>query len=210
MAKKINMKIFIDFDDVLFNTKDFKEDLLAVFVKNGITKEQFKDSYWGKTYNLEKQIESIKKEYDVDSEKLEKDINSFLKDLKKYVFQDAHDFVEFVGKDYLFLASYGHKNFQYQKVKNAGLEDSFNQIVVTHNKKSEIIQNIIKEENLKDETLYFLDDRIRYIEEVRDVLPEIKTILMKRPEGRYDDEPNKYCDHVAKNLNEVSDIISKS
>lgn len=208
MARVKIMKIFIDFDDVLFNTKDFKEDLLNVFIKNGITKSQFKQSYWGRTYNLEKQIKAIENKYNVDADKLEKDIDNFLSDLGKYVFLDVHNFIESVGRENIFVASYGHKNFQEQKIKSSGLGNSFKKIVITHEAKSEIIRDLIDEEDLDDETLYFLDDRISYIEEVKNIFPEIKTILMKRPEGRYDDKPNKDCDFVAKNLDEVKDILT--
>ncbi len=204
------MKIFIDFDDVLFNTRDFKEDLLNVFIKNGITKEQFKESYWGKTYNLERQIKAIEEDYGINADKLEEDIDIFLRDLQKYIFVDVEDFLKSIGKENIFLTSYGHKNFQEQKIKNSSLMNSFKKVVITHDTKSGIIKDIIQEEELGGETLYFLDDRIKYVEEVKNIFPDIRSILIKRPEGRYDDEPNDKCDFVANNLKEVKDIIIKN
>ena len=35
------MKVFIDFDDVLFNTKKFIEDMEVIFQKHGISKNIF-------------------------------------------------------------------------------------------------------------------------------------------------------------------------
>jgi FMN phosphatase YigB (HAD superfamily) len=203
------MKIFIDFDDVLFNTKDFKNNLLDVFVNNGITKKQFKESCWGKTYNLKKQIEFIENNYDIDASKLEGDIEIFLKNLKGYVFTDVHGFIKDIGKENIFLISYGHKKFQEKKIKKSKLSNYFKRCVVTKDKPKAIAE-ILKEESVQDENIYFLDDRAGYIEEVKKNIPEIKTILMKRPEGRYDDESDECCDHVAKNLREAEEIISKN
>ena len=56
------MKVFIDFDDVLFNTRDFKRDLINIFIKNGVSRKQFtEEGYWSGKYNLEKQIKSLEK-----------------------------------------------------------------------------------------------------------------------------------------------------
>ena len=42
---KINMKIFIDFDDVIFNTKLLKKSLVKIFSENGVPKKDFEESY---------------------------------------------------------------------------------------------------------------------------------------------------------------------
>ena len=39
------MKIFIDFDDVLFNTKDFIRDIKIVFRRHGVSEDVFSETY---------------------------------------------------------------------------------------------------------------------------------------------------------------------
>ena len=65
------MKIFIDFDDVIFNTGKFKEDFLnEVFIKNGATQDDFMETRYhffknnnqaNKYYDPKKQIEALGK-----------------------------------------------------------------------------------------------------------------------------------------------------
>ena len=80
-------------------------------------------------------------------------------------------------------------------------------IVITDKLKSEAIGLIIDKYKIIDQELYFLDDRSEYLGEVKNKFPEIKTVLIKRPEGRYDDDMDKHCDFEAKNLQQVEKII---
>ncbi len=75
----------------------------------------------------------------------------------------------------------------------------FNQIVITTDKVKSI-KKILKKEKTKKEKIYFLDDKNQYIKEVKKALPRITTILVKRPEGRYQNEPNKMADVVVEKL----------
>jgi hypothetical protein len=54
---------------------------------------------------------------------------------------------------------------------------------------------------------FLLEDRVAQITDVEKRFPFVKTILLKRKEGRYDDKKNKYCEFEAKNLKEALKII---
>ncbi|MFZ2193748.1 MAG: hypothetical protein WAV31_05890, partial [Candidatus Moraniibacteriota bacterium] len=80
------MKLFIDFDDVLFNAKKFKTDLINIFIKNGVSKLEFENSYYsfrkkdqalGKYYDLKKQISALKKIKRLNHEKLANELADF-------------------------------------------------------------------------------------------------------------------------------------
>ena len=202
-GRKNKMKIFIDFDDVLFNTRDFKKDLIDIFIHNGVNERQFiEESYWDGRYNLEKQIKSVEKKYKTDGDKLRKDTELFFEDLGQYVFADVIPFLQKMNSKDLILISYGDKKIQTEKIKQAGLDGYFNKIVITHDKAEAIIKILEKRED-KNERMYFVDDRNKYIEEVKRTLPEITTILIKRPEGRYNEESEDKADIVVNNLQEV-------
>lgn len=210
------MKIFIDFDDVIFNTRRFKADFEKVFSRFGIAEDVFRENYYNyfpnrknspvRTYILEKHLEKIGKIISFDGAALKKCILNFLIDTQKYIFSDSKYFFQRFSPSELFLISYGGRNFQRKKIKNTQLEKYFSTIKISSGQKSQDICPWVKKSK---ERKFFLDDRVHYLEEVKKCLPEIITILIQRPEGRYRDQKNDYCDFTAKNLKEAWRIISK-
>jgi len=212
------MKIFIDFDDVIFNAKNFKNDLKKIFYKFGISEKLFDQSYYNyppnkkdtrvKTYVPEKQIKTIKKEIYLDDIQLQCEFEKFITNTKKYVFPDVVSFLNNFSKKQLFLISHGSPSFQKNKINNSGVGEFFNVIKVSKSEKSQEVKKIIqKEYSQKKETYFFLDDRMQYIEEIKKSLPDIITILVTRKEGRYADKKNKYCDFSVSNLKQALKII---
>jgi FMN phosphatase YigB (HAD superfamily) len=212
------MKIFVDFDDVLFNTKKFKENFLKkVFIRNGITEEIFNKYYYqryedgvGKEvmrYDFERQLQKIEKEINIDTKKIEKEFRQFLNDTSEYVFSDVGLFFEKFKKNELFVISFSDTQFQKIKIGNSKISKYVKKINITNGDKSQEILEIIKKEKIKDEDIFFIDDRAEYITEVKKKIPQVKTILMRRKEGRYKNNENKNCDFIVKNLEEVLKII---
>jgi len=97
---KINMKIFIDFDDVIFNTKLLKKSLVKIFSENGVPKKDFEEFYrlifknQKTTHTPLKHIGFFAKNKEVDSSKISFHIEKLLKNLKSYVFNDAKIFLK--------------------------------------------------------------------------------------------------------------------
>jgi len=209
-----SVKIFIDFDDVIFNTKRFKADFEKIFFQFGITADIFRKNYYNyspnkelfsaKTYFLEKHLAMIRKCKVFNKPKLKKSIQAFLGDAQKYVFSDVEMFLQKFSPKELFLISHGDRNFQRKKIENTRLKKYFCVIKISSGQKSKDICPQIKK--IK-ERKFFLDDRVHYLEEVKRCLPEIVTILIQRSEGRYQDQKNHYCDFTAKNLKEALKII---
>lgn len=212
------MKIFIDFDDVIFNTKKFKQDLAGIFSAHGISGEEYENSYYDpnddqpiKIHDMEDQIQRLKMSHSFDEKSLRKSLDDFMQDSSSYVFEDVVPFVGLHENDKLSVLSFGNKVFQEKKVKSSKIQNYIPDIVITNKTKAEALADIFKENNnLLKEKMLFLDDRTEQISEVKKMFPDVATILIKRPEGRYQDmKKDEYCDFEAHNLQEAQEIIEK-
>ncbi|MFA7209535.1 MAG: HAD hydrolase-like protein [Parcubacteria group bacterium] len=210
------MKIFIDFDDVLFNTKKFKDDYLEVFAAYGISKEVFERFYYDpqsvggiKKYDPIRHIGRIfKKEKEI-GKNLEKSVMDFVSDTSRYVFPDVTGFLKKFRKEELFIVSYSLTDFQKAKISNSGIGDFFKAIEIGSELKEKAVAGLIDREgiDLSKENVYFIEDRISHIESVKRKYPVIRTILLKRKEGRYADGKNELCDFEVENLEQAEKII---
>jgi len=212
------MKVFIDFDDVLFYSKKFIQDEKKIFRKYKISEELFQKHYYQyrkdkkgnliRIYNLKKQLRGIKKEKKMDIEPIRKELEVFLKDTGKYIFNDVENFLKKFEKKNLFIISYSKTDFQKNKIKNSGIPKYFKKIIITDEEKFKALKRIIDTEKTKNEEIFFLEDRTDYIAGIKNEIPWVKTILMRRPQGRYKDEVLACCDFRIKNLKEAEKIIN--
>lgn len=213
------MKIFVDFDDVIFNAKRFKEDLIHVFIKHGITRHEFENSYYtypkaaqemGKYYNPKDQIRVLKKRNSIDHKKLGKDIDKLMKDLKPYVFSDVYKFLENFRKKDLFLITYGHEKFQLAKIRGAEIGRHFRRILISKDNKINIIREASKKYKFSPkESVLLIDDRPEQLERTEKARKSVVTFRMCRPEGRYSDLICLDKDYEVKSLREALKIIKK-
>jgi FMN phosphatase YigB (HAD superfamily) len=207
------MKIIIDFDDVLFNTAEFKKELVRVFVKNNVSGEEFNDSYNACAKSIGRglvrrdvyaQIVFLEEKLGIDGKKLKKDLDAFLSDTSNFVFSDAEEFFHWFKREDLILFSFGGSEFEKKKIMNSGLVSFFGRIILTGETKS------VREIGLvKGEKFIFIDDRTEHIENIKNEMPACATILLKRKEGRYDSPKTKYVDFEAENLTEADGVIKK-
>jgi FMN phosphatase YigB (HAD superfamily) len=213
------MKIILDFDDVLFNTKEFRSDLKNIFLKNGVPKKVFERCYYGSAkitkrklekYDVIRHIQAIEKEMGIRADNIKKGIDGLIKNCQKYIFNDSIVFLNSFSKKNLFLISYTNTRFQNSKISKSGIKNFFRKIILTEGLKSEGIKKLKKDLELKREAIYFLDDRVEQIEDIKKNYPRVTTIFVKRGEGRYKDKKNKYCDFEAINLKEAYSIIKKA
>lgn len=209
------VKIFIDFDDTIFNTKAFKKDYLKVFEKLGISKKELLASYTackrGKIglYNLRRHLALLKRTKNIKIGKARKKLNIFMKSLKKYLFRDFFVFVKNFSKKELYLISYGDAHFVNMKISGSGVRGYFKKVIATGSLKAYEIEKLLgKGKNvLAKEKIFFVDDRPEQIEAVKKKFKSIVSIHMRRKEGRYSSEGCAQCDYKARSLREVSGII---
>lgn len=216
------MKILIDFDDTLFHTDRFKDDLIKLFEKCGVSEADFNQYYYDyspnkneglkiKTYFVDKHIKRLGEELNINQEKLKSNVEKFFSDTSSYVFPDVISFLKEFDKNDLYIISFGGKELLRLKIGNSGLANYVKEVILTERLKEFVVGDLIKRKKWSDnDAIFFLDDRIEQLESIKSLNVKIKTILIKRSEGRYDDDPNGYCDFVAKNLKEVKKIIIKN
>lgn len=212
------MKIFIDFDDVLFNTEKFKIEYFRIFKSFGIPEKIFDECYYDplrnsgiKEYNPKNHIQRILEKTGSDFPLLEEKIIDFVSDTGAYIFPDVENFLKNFKKEDLFIVSFSLTRFQLSKIFNSGISDFFRKVEVVNDKKSRAVRFLIEEERLNmSESFYFLDDRVEHIGDVKRKFPFIKSILVRRPEGRYKEERNEYCDFQVENLDQVRVILKES
>lgn len=213
------MKIFIDFDDVIFNTKKFREDLKEVFLGFGVSKEMYEGTYFDTEYkglvrshDPAGQISRIKGLMDVDGKSLMDAINSFMKRASEYVFPDFVPLVKSCGADNTYVVSYGNVRFQLEKIKASGIEKITKNIFVAEELKTDMVEKIIEDRHISgDEKKFFIDDRVEHLDDMEEKFPEIVTIWMRRPEGRWSDVANgKTYDFESHDLIEAGNIINNS
>lgn len=211
------MKLFIDFDDALFDTKQFITDIKKIFFKNGISEKIFRKYYRDpepkkegsivRKYNPYKQIERIKMQ-GFNTRKIEKEFFNLLKNNEKYIFKDGIAFLRELKGEELYVVSYGDKKFQREKIINSGIAEYFKKILIIDISKAVAIRKILKNKTIKNgEALIFIDDRAKFLEDIKKSYPGMVTFLLKRPEGRYNDKRTKYCDFEVRGFDEISNII---
>lgn len=207
--------IFIDFDDVIFNTKKFKEDLKKIFSDFGISEDLYDSTYADsqddriiKIYDPRLQVQRIAKIKEISKEQITKSIDSLMQRCPQYVFSDLNEFLKGVGSEKVTVLSYGNLDFQKEKINKSGIVKDVGEVFVTDKMKSEVVGNILRESF--QEKVFFIDDRVEQIRDVKKEFPFIITILLKRPEGRYQEmQMEKCCDYQACNLHEAQKIIEK-
>ncbi|MBT9169276.1 MAG: hypothetical protein DDT19_02632 [Syntrophomonadaceae bacterium] len=217
------MKIFIDFDGVIFNTELFKQQLIKCFFEAGVLKKDFEKSHqyfenqkipYSAIKHLKFLKKFLKRKYSYKNDRsyscILKLVEKLFKNLRIYVFKDVEKFLKSFSKNDLYLLSYGDLNFQKQKIKGAGIFSYFKRIIVTNKSKAKIIKEIIKKDKLsKSEKIIFIDDKLQFIEEVG-LVKNITTIQLIRPQYKSISKFSKKADFRAENLTEIKKIIGNN
>jgi FMN phosphatase YigB (HAD superfamily) len=213
------MKILIDFDDVILNSKKFKEDYRKIFKKHGIPELVSIKHYYDKresekdikAYDPEKHLNNIKRIEKIDVSKLRGEAMAFPQNSNKYLHADFKDFAKSFRKKDIIIITFTNTCFQRNKVKYCGVLKYVSRCIFTGKLKSEAVGKIYGTKKITDgDKVYFIDDRVKQIESVKKKYPKIVTILMKRKNGSYFDDKTKYCDYVAKDLRGAYKIIKKT
>lgn len=211
------MKIFLDFDDTLFDTTrtpgKFWEDLVVI-MKNGgwsareieETAESFSDSAFdkGKLYHYRSHLELLEKKYP--RGKLSETLlqtEAFMENLDRYLFPDVLPFLQKMPKEDMIIITYGDGDFQKAKISGAGIHDLVSEVLVTQGEKVGMIEEWMTEKNLLSHQAWFIDDKPRYFSRQSAKYP-LKTVLMKRAENV---ERNADTDFVVKDCYELLALI---
>jgi FMN phosphatase YigB (HAD superfamily) len=126
------------------------------------------------------------------------------------VFDDAEEFLKSVGKENIYLVSFGLPVFQNEKIVSCGANNLVSGCIVTKGLKSTAIGSVMKKMNIDfKEKIIFIDDRVEQVQDIKKAFPAALTFLLCRKEGRYCDQRNEFCDYEIHSLREAQEIISK-
>lgn len=154
------MIYYIDFDNTLFNTEKFYNDLLELIKKYDVCEKNIND-YYNKFLSNELfnpiKIINIIIEKSSSKEQIKKEIDLFLKDLSMYLYGDTIGFLEYLNnKDYhINLLTYGDYEYQNIKINNSVIKKYFSKIIITTKNKCDL--------NLDYNNAIFIDDDIKQI-----------------------------------------------
>lgn len=209
------MKIFIDFDDVIFNTKEFSLFLREFFARHGVNEELFIKHYYDpkdlnsvKLFDPWGLFDRLEQNESMDLAKAREKFSQLIGDISRFVFADVEDFLKFVGKENVYLISFGLPVFQNEKIVGTGMDKLVSGCVVTRSSKAEAIRQVMKQMRIDPaEEIIFIDDRVEQVQDIKNMFPKAQTFLLCRKEGRYCDQKDEYCDYEIHNLKEAQEII---
>ncbi|MBU4338720.1 hypothetical protein KKB43_05825 [Patescibacteria group bacterium] len=206
------MKIVLDFDDTIFNTGDWTEELINIFTEEGFFREEYEVNYWKSKeekgdFDADFMIQLFSESKQINKDKIKKEIKSTINKSKGFVYKDFFDFAKSFNKKDLTLVSAGLKEIQMGKIENAGIVSFFGKISISLEYKSDEIELIVKK--YPSEKIFFIDDKAKQIDEAKKRLPEIVAIKMERITGRHILPKSESADYIVKNLDEARVIINE-
>ena len=201
---------FIDFDDVLLDTKSFKNDYFKVFEKFGISAEKAEAEYKKMreqiaVYDLDTHISFIKKTFPgLEREPAKKVLYDFFGNSSKYVFKDSQPFLSFLKSHdcRIELITTGDPWVQKKKVFSSGLKDFFGKIhYVDTDYKSNWIKKSLRG---KKDFFVFIDDKPKPLQDVKENFPNSLVIQIIRHNGALKSDT---ADKIVYNLGQVKKIL---
>ena len=204
------MKIVLDFDDCIFNTYQFFQELLGIFKRVGFTEKEFFDNHRRTKekngyFNLEMIIEFLYQTKRFNKEKIKEEIRSFMDKSGKFVYSDFAGFAGNFGKENLILLSYGDANFQKEKIEKSGIASFFKEIIITRDK-AKSFKTIFQKYNA--EKIFFIDDKADQVNQIKKYFPQVVAIKIERPQGKHIEIKSELADYVVGNLDEAKDKIN--
>lgn len=171
------MKYYIDFDNTLFDSEKFYQDLLKIAESFGLSKimidECYQDNFSNELFNPFKVIEYLIEKSNINKE-INKEIKKLLINAKKYLYDDTILFLEFLKKENfsLILLTYGDVSYQKAKIKETEINEYFDQIIITSKLKGEL--------GLDYRKSVFLDDNV---EQIKSLLKKDAKVIRIRRRG---------------------------
>ncbi len=210
--------IVIDFDDTLCNTGQLWQTVAKMLEK------KYNLSSWlffelrakvlpelTTLYRIDEHLKEIAASTDVKESELpqmKKDILTALRtQAHKFLFSDTMRFLKKYTPN-LILLTLGEEEPQSAKIRGARIKKYFKEIIITRRIKAKDFKEILIPKYSK-ETLIFIDDKPNEVNSVEKECPQVFTVRMKRPEGRFSAIDSTIVNLVVEDLDKASKVIDK-
>ncbi len=185
------MKYYIDFDNTIFDTVSFYNDLIDLLKQNGVTEDYINNYYKENGMNPIALVRSIK------NRSLQREYRKHFDNTKKYIYPDAIEFLKNKKDNQFILYTQGYLENQYKKIIHSGIVKDLDGIIVCKSPKTEI--------DIDYQNGIFIDDNTKIIKELLDKGAK-KIYRMKRSNNRHSKEildDNRIVEIY--NMNEIKD-----
>lgn len=152
------MKILLDFDDTIFDTKAFKKHIFEVLKKNTVFNGEVLYEEGKKRGELFSLFLFLKK---LNKENLYKEIMEYSKEC---VHKEISVLLSDYGKENCFIITYGDKNFQKEKIDYSGVMTMVQEVTVVSGSKKNTVEAYAK--RFPYEKVLFIDDKKEFLDDV--------------------------------------------
>lgn len=182
------MRIVVDFDYTLFNTRALKDAAAVALQPFGVTRERYfqaeADSKVDGIYRLEWHLEQLVPAAQRDQ--AQRAVEAVLAQSEQFLYPDAIQFLQRHQEAHLTILTFGSAEWQERKVLDSGADEWADEVITTDRPKAQVIAEWEKKDPI------FINDRGPEIDEMYAILPEATYIWVRRPETPYRNEP---CQH---------------
>ncbi|MFA7245417.1 MAG: hypothetical protein WC070_04555 [Candidatus Magasanikbacteria bacterium] len=207
----------IDFDDTLFDTQKFKQELASSLLSLGIGEKLFWQTYaearilsdGNFSYSFERHASILDRE-GFDYKQVLDNLNKVKEKINNFLFEDAIYFLESLkeSKQDLYLLSLGDENFQKLKVEECRISKYFKQAFFRGKDKELVVKEILAEnKDSKDSNVFFINDKIEESQKIKNDFPEVKVIL-KQAVTLTEEEYKKSGLKYFKTLTEIKEYVT--
>jgi FMN phosphatase YigB (HAD superfamily) len=141
-----------------------------------------------------------------DKNVIRKKLMMYFADTKRFLFLDTEGLLSTLRENghILYILSFGDRDFQTAKIFGTSVGSFLEKVIVTDTDKAEAMRSEI---DVHDE-VWFLDDKIHFIESVKKAFPNVRTILVQRKEDQHcKEKSSEFCDYVVRDLRKALEII---
>lgn len=171
------MKVIFDFDDVIFNSKQFKKNMFQILSKEGYTNAEDVYAAFRKTEVPFSLTSFLSDNIGIDSQDVRHRVyEEIMFSCSTCLHQDVVVIMNELTPAHYIIITHGEESFQKEKIARSLGNTLTSHVVVVPKSKAEAIEKFCKK--YPDEQIIFVDDRLDFINGLHfNECPNLKTVL---------------------------------
>ncbi|HSR89351.1 MAG TPA: HAD family hydrolase [Candidatus Udaeobacter sp.] len=166
---------FVDWDNTVYDTEMFKNDILNIFSKYGASVEDIKKTFRQSLctispdqydYSFPEHISFLRELGYKLPESIEAELNTLF--VKDYIFPEAQSFLQFLKQvsEKVMLLSAGDYDFQLRKIKASKIYNNFDDVIIISGGKPKYLVG-----NFVGNKIFFVNDNLKENKSVKTEIP---------------------------------------